>query len=84
MFQDSGLDDDETRAIDVDAILEDFDDFWTPFLGGVGPAPAYYMSLDEDRRSALRDRLRDSLPSRPDGSISLIARAWAVPGSAPA
>jgi hypothetical protein len=55
-----------------------FDDHWQPFLGGQGPAPAYAMSLDEPARAQLRERIRQRLPIAADGSISLIARAWAV------
>ena len=36
--------------------------------------------LDDDRRSALREHLRSTLPAAADGSISLTARAWAVRG----
>jgi hypothetical protein len=70
-----------TRAIDVPTHFRDFDDYWSPFLGGQGPAPRYAMSLSEERRVALRERLRASLPTEPDGAIHLIARAWAVRGS---
>jgi hypothetical protein len=56
-------------------------DYWRPFLGGQGPAPAYAMSLDESARTRLRDRVRERMPLQPDGSISLIARAWAVSGA---
>jgi hypothetical protein len=42
------------------------------------------MSLPEDRRVALREALRASLPIAADGSIPLRARAWAVRGSKPA
>jgi len=38
------------------------------------------MSLSEEARAALRERLRASLPQRADGIIRLIARAWAVRG----
>jgi hypothetical protein len=38
------------------------------------------MSLAEDARAELRERLRKTLPTRQDGSIDLIARAWAVRG----
>jgi SAM-dependent methyltransferase len=51
-----------------------------PFLGGQGPAPGYAMSPSEERRSVLRDRVRARLPVASDGSIDLIARAWAVRG----
>ena len=76
----AGLDEVATRSLDVSATFQDFDDYWTPFLGGQGPAPAYCMSLTEERRAALRERLRAALPIRPDGSVALIARAWAVRG----
>ena len=68
----------EVTAVDVATDFMDFEDYWDPFLGGQGPAPSYVMSLDEAARSRLRDRLRERLPRRPDGSISLVARAWAV------
>lgn len=77
----AGLQDVTTRAIDITAVLRDFDDYWTPFLGGEGPAPSYVMSLSEERRAALREHLRSRLPIAADGSISLIARAWAVRGT---
>jgi trans-aconitate methyltransferase len=70
----------ETRAIDVPAFFRDFDDYWSPFLGGQGPAPSYATSLPEERRAALRERLRETLPIAPDGSLRLAARAWAVRG----
>ena len=76
----AGLSGVATTAIDVATPFRDFDDYWTPFLGGQGPAPAYAMSLPEERRAALRELVRGRLPIAPDGSIRLIARAWAVRG----
>jgi SAM-dependent methyltransferase len=70
----------EVRAIDVPTGFRDFDDYWSPFLGGQGPAPGYAMALSEERRAALREHIRSGLPIEPDGSIPLIARAWAVRG----
>lgn len=78
LFTDSGLDEVDVRAVDVPTRFRDFDDYWTPFLGGQGPAPGYAMSLGEERRNALRERIRGKLPVRPGGAIELIARAWAV------
>ena len=81
LFEESGaLGGIETRAIEVPTVFRDFDDYWTPFLGGQGPAPAYCVSLPDEVRTALRERLRASLPAQPDGSIPLVARAWAVRG----
>jgi len=68
----------ELTPIDISTRFASFDDYWQPFLGGQGPAPAYAMSLDDPARARLRERIRGHLPIEPDGSISLIARVWAV------
>ena len=39
------------------------------------------MSLDEEQRSALREAVRERLPTEDDGSIHLTARAWAARGT---
>jgi SAM-dependent methyltransferase len=80
LFEEAGLAGVDVRPIVVRTPFRDFDDYWTPFLGGQGPAPGYAMSLDEERRSALRERIRSALPIAEDGSIDLTARAWAVRG----
>jgi SAM-dependent methyltransferase len=82
LFTQAGLADVRVLAIDVATRFRDFDDFWTPFLGGQGPAPGYAMSLSEERRAVLRERIRGKLPMAGDGSIDLMARAWAVRGLA--
>lgn len=84
LFIGSGLRDVAADAIDIATDFASFDDFWSPFLGGQGPAPAYAMSLTEERRGLLRDRLASALPRRDDGSVKLVARAWAVRGTKPA
>jgi SAM-dependent methyltransferase len=73
----------DVRSIEVPTVFADFDDLWTPFLSGVAPAPGYAASLSEFARNALRDRMRASLVEEPDGSIRLVARAWAVQGRRP-
>ncbi len=80
LFRRARLGDVQVQAIDIPTVFRDFDDYWLPFLGGQAPAPRYAMSLDDDRRAALRERIRAGLPIEPDGSIHLIARAWAVRG----
>jgi SAM-dependent methyltransferase len=77
----TGLDDVTVEPIEIPTPFRDFDDYWTPFLGGQGPAPGYVASLTESDRVALRELLRTRLDTGPDGSISLTARAWAVRGS---
>ena len=81
LFTGAGLKNVSVQAIDIATPFANFDEYWQPFLGGQGPAPAYAMSLDEEARGRLRDRIRERLPTEADGSISLIARAWAVRGS---
>jgi SAM-dependent methyltransferase len=81
LFASAGLDGVEVTAIDITTSFVNFEDYWQPFLGGQGPAPAYAMALDETARARLRDRIRDRMPVQADGSISLSARAWAVRAS---
>src|SRR3546814_7239757 len=83
LLRNAGLIGIEVRTIDVPTIFRDFDDYWTPFLGGQGPAPGYCTALPAERREALRLRLRETLPAGADGSIHLIARAFAVRAVAP-
>lgn len=80
LWQGAGFRRVEVAAIDIDTTFRDFDEYWTPFLSGQAPAPGYCMSLPEEARARLRERLRDSLPYAIDGSIPLVARAWAVKG----
>ena len=80
LFESIGPKDVEVRAIEIPTVFRDFDDYWSPFLGGQGPAPSYAMSLSEEHRLALRERIRAGLPHQSDGSISLTARAWAARG----
>jgi SAM-dependent methyltransferase len=83
LFMEAGLARVETRAIEVATPFRDFDDLWSPFLGGQGPAPTYAMSLSEERRAALREALRGAVPFAGDGTIRLTARAWAIRGRKP-
>jgi SAM-dependent methyltransferase len=78
LFAGAGLHQPEATLIDLPTPFASFEDYWQPFLGGQGPAPAYAMSLDETTRERLRDRLQARIPAQADGSISLTARAWAV------
>jgi SAM-dependent methyltransferase len=81
-FRAAGLEDVDDRAIEIPAVFADFEDYWRPFLSGIGPAPGFNVRLDEAPRTAVRDRLQATLPFEPDGSIHLTARAWAARGTA--
>jgi SAM-dependent methyltransferase len=80
LWSDTGLAEVETTALDAEAAYEDFDDLWSPFLAGIGPAGSYTASLDDDRQAALRQRFRAALGD-PAGAFTLTARAWAVRGT---
>lgn len=80
LFQVAKLNNIDACAIDVPTDFRDFDDYWKPFLGGQGPAPTYAMTLSEDHRTTLREEILANLPIATDGSIHLIARAWAIRG----
>jgi len=79
-FAAAGLRQVEVAALELPMRFADFDDYWQPFLGGQGPAPAHAMSLPEPSRRRLRDHIAKRLPLQPDGTIHLAARAWAARG----
>lgn len=81
LFRKAGFINIDAKQIIVNTVFRNFEDYWEPFLGSVGPAPAYTMSLNHDARKKLEDKLRKTLPIGKDGSISLTARAWAVMAS---
>lgn len=80
LFREAELSDVETGAIEFTMRFKDFDDYWQPFLGGVGPAPTYVASLSDEHKDALEQEMRRRLSAKLDGSIELLARAWAVKG----
>ena len=79
LWRAAGLRDVTTRRIEIPTVFAGFDDFWQPFLGGQGPAPAYLMSLPGAQRDAIRGVLRERLP---DDALAMTAAAWAVRGTA--
>lgn len=81
VFEKAGLTGVDTTSIEIETIFADFDDYWIPFLGKSGPAPAYLASLSEASREAIRSRLQARLSAGADGAIAMRARAWAVRGT---
>jgi ubiquinone/menaquinone biosynthesis C-methylase UbiE len=77
----AGLEAVENDTLVVEVSYRDFADFWGPFTAGVGPAGAYTLSLDSDRRAALREECRRRLGD-PESGFTLSAKAWAVKGRA--
>ncbi|MBW3589957.1 MAG: methyltransferase domain-containing protein [Actinobacteria bacterium] len=68
------------EALEIRTNFASFDDYWEPFLGGTGPAPSYVATLNAPRRADLARNIRETLPVSSDGTIELVARAWAVRG----
>lgn len=83
LFRGAGLLDVRCEAIEIPTVFASLEDYWRPFLGGTGPAPAFVASLAAGRRDLLARRLENGLPREPDGGIALVARAWAVRGTVP-
>ncbi len=54
-----------------------FDDWWEPYMLGVGPAGDYVTQLDENGRARLRELCQERLPEPP---FEVRARAWAARG----
>ena len=81
LWERAGLQTISVEPLTVCAGYADADDFWQPFLTGTGPAGAYCVSLDPERRAALRNECLRRL-GNPQGSFALSARAWAVRGVA--
>jgi SAM-dependent methyltransferase len=79
-FASIGLTDITVSALDITTPFANFDDYWSPFLGGVGSAPKYCVSLEESVRNEIKAAIKEKLPTGPEGEILLAARAWAVRG----
>lgn len=80
LFEKAGFVEAVVNPIEIDTHFRDFDDYWKPFLGGQGPAPTYVLSLNESEKSKLKDALYERLPIQTDGSIPMLALAWAAKG----
>lgn len=83
LWESVGLTAVESRSIDVPTRFTNFDDYWLPFLDAQGSVAKYLRGLNAETLAAIREQLRQQLPTAADGSIPLVARAWAVKGQKP-
>jgi SAM-dependent methyltransferase len=72
----AGLPPATVAPIEIETRFSSFEDLWLPFTLGAGPAPGYCVSLPEEKRAALKERLKRDVGG--DGPVSFTARAWAV------
>ena len=79
LWRSSGLGEVDVAAIVVEASYDDFEDLWSPFPTGVGPAGAYAASLGGEAQAALREEFSRRLGD-PEGPFTLSARAWRAVG----
>lgn len=77
LFMAAGLREVEEHVLVADLTHDTFEDWWDPFIHGVGPAGTHAKALSEDARAALRERIRSTLPAPP---FTIEARAWAARG----
>jgi ubiquinone/menaquinone biosynthesis C-methylase UbiE len=79
ILEGAGLDDVEVTELAVTVTHPTFDEWWQPYLHGVGPAGEAVASLDPDRRQQMEQTLRRNLG---DGPFDVTAVAWAGRGRA--
>lgn len=79
LFEAAGLRAIESTALSVSLQHPTFDAWWEPFTRGVGPAGAYWASLDADRRIVLREGCRRRIAAEP---FTVTAVAWGARGRA--
>ena len=81
LFEDAGLLAVEETSLTVQSSYADFDEMWSGFMAGIGPAGAFAVSLPDDQRQRLRQDLYRRV-GEPDGSFSLSAVARCAVGRA--
>lgn len=81
LFADAALTDVICQPIEITTSFSSFDDYWQPFQGGTGPAPAYVASLEDADRDRLRETIREKLFLTSARAIEMKAAAWAVRGT---
>ena len=77
----AGLEAVEARALTVERVFADFEDYWSTVQGGPSVAPTL-GEMPRDEIETLRGRLRARLPADASGRLRLGARANAIRGRA--
>jgi len=69
-----------STSLTVHVPFTSYDEWWAPYLDGVGPVGSYVASLDADHRRRVEQRCRELLPEPP---FEHAATAWVVLAEAP-
>lgn len=81
-LEEAGFDAIVEAELEVASTYADFEELWTGFTYGIGPAGAFCVALSDERRADLRDELFIELGS-PAGSFTLRATARSAAGRRP-
>jgi SAM-dependent methyltransferase len=79
LLTEAGLAEVEEGALQIRVEHSSFDDWWEPFTLGVGPAGAYFATLDPERQTQVLDVCRAAISP---GKLVIQARAWVARGRA--
>lgn len=79
LFEDAGLSDVESHLLTVTVSFDTFDDWWSPYLLGVGPAGTYVSRLDPGRLESVR---RGCFERLGPGPFDVTGTAWCALGRA--
>lgn len=82
LFEAGGLERVQASTVRVESGYSGFDELWSTFLAGIGPAGAYAAGLERSHQDALRERLFERL-GRPTSAFRLGAVARVVSGAVP-
>ncbi len=81
LWQAAGLRRIDRHSVTVRMDFADWDDYWTPLLGGQGPVGSYVAGLEPDLRERVAGAVRAAyLSGDADGPRSLTATSWVVTG----
>jgi ubiquinone/menaquinone biosynthesis C-methylase UbiE len=82
LLREAGLQQVQQDVIFARAEYTGFDDWWSAYTLGVGPAGLYYRSLDATQRESVRAECQQLL-GRPIGRFTLEAACWFAAGTTP-
>jgi len=82
LFESAGFVAIDETTLQVSSTYASFDELWSGFLAGIGPAGSYCVALPADTQAAVRDELFRRVGS-PTGELTLGAIARCARGRVP-
>ncbi len=82
LLEDAGFDDVAEQTLTVHSGYASFDELWSGFLAGVGPAGGFLVHRDADEQDAVRGEMFSRL-GEPTGALELRAVARSARGAKP-